>query len=329
MSSFPVGIIITFFGCFLMACLPRCPNRRKIIWEVCRDSPVMHWPYVYLWRSERNVEYLWSYFLLLKGSTWTEIKLFPHKQNWSANGFLLCFRTPAVMWLYLKCDPGCHTDFWGCPERTLPSVPTADAAGAALAGPLSHVLRGGDVLCSPFLCPCLTGSWQDQQPAELRTFQLSSARVLESHLPWQGPAVGCGDEVERELNAGWLFMEAAYGHCSIKKPGAMQIGSAKQRGFINCAFITIAVSSTLSFSKNVLSHLHFVYKERCIFSGISVLLHFSDGLSCLIIFAICLCIWMFFFPHWWNFGAWIWQSKVFDNWILDQSWYFTKKLSRT
>lgn len=80
------------------------------------------------------------------------------------------------------------------------------------------------------------------------------------------------------------------GHCSIKTLGAMQIGSAKQSGFTKCAFIRIAVSSMLSFSENVLLHLHLVYKERCVFSGISVLLHFSDGLSYLIVFAICLCI---------------------------------------
>lgn len=69
MCSFPVGIIIAFSGGFLMAFLPRCPNRGKIIWEVCRVSPVMHWPYIYLWRRERNVDYLCSYFLSLKGST--------------------------------------------------------------------------------------------------------------------------------------------------------------------------------------------------------------------------------------------------------------------
>lgn len=115
MCSFPVGIFIAFSGGLLMACLPRCSNRGKIILGVCKGSPVMCWPYIYLWRSERNVRYLWTYFLSLKGSTWTETKLFPCTQNWSANGSLLCFCTPTIMWLHLKRDPGHPTDSWGCP----------------------------------------------------------------------------------------------------------------------------------------------------------------------------------------------------------------------
>lgn len=192
MSSFPVDIIIAFSGGFLLACLPRCPHRGKIIWGVCRDSPVMHRSCIYLWRSERNVEYLWSYFLSLNSSTWTEIKLFPRKQNWFANGSLLCFCTPTVIWLYLKCDPGRHTDSWGCPERTLPSLATADAAGAALAGPLSRVLRGGDVLYSPFLCPCLMGGWQDQQPQSSESFSFHLLEPLSPTYPGRGLQWGVG-----------------------------------------------------------------------------------------------------------------------------------------
>lgn len=72
----------------------------------------------------------------------------------------------------------------------------------------------------------------------------------------------------------------SYGHCNIRKPGTTQIDSAKQSGFVKCVSIRIALSSMLSFPENMLPHLHFVYKERCVFSGVSVLLHFSDGLPC-------------------------------------------------
>lgn len=163
--------------------------------------------------------------------------------------------------------------------------------------PLRPVLGGGDALYSPFLCPCFTGSWQDQHPAELRTF---SFHLLE---PWSATCPGMWGW-SRELHACWPSMEAAW----FLWPLQYQItrGYADRQyktSFIKCAFIRIAVSSVPSFPENMLPHLHFVYKERCVSLGVSVLMHFSSGLPCLILFAICLCIWMFFFPHWWNSGT--------------------------
>lgn len=329
MSNFPVDIIIAFSGGFLLACLPRCPHRGKIIWGVCRDSPVMHRPCIYLWRSERNVEYLWSYFLSLNSSTWTEIKLFPHKQNWFANDSLLCLCTPAVMWLYLKCDPGRHTDSWGCPERTLPSLATADAAGAALGATKPCAQRRR---CSLLSLPLPLSDGGLTRPAASRAQNLSAFTFWS---PWVPPTpAGACTGVWGWSRKGVECSLAIHGSCLIPMASAISknlgLRSAKQRGFINCAFIRTAVSSMLSFSENVLPHLHFVYKERCFLRNISSAAFFR---------------WSFMpnsfcymsvhlnvpFPPLVEF--WSLNLAEDDVWKLDSwsefFWCFTKKLSQT
>lgn len=199
----------------------------------------MHWPYVYSWRSERNLAYL-----SLKGSTWREVKWFPHVKHWSVNGSLLWFCTPAIVWLYLKHDPGIHTDpLWGAlrgPRLPLPIAVLPDHSLLCCYRSYAAICSKEMVFCFPLPLLCYQESWQNQitgGPCHLSAFVCWSPCVLPALADASGGMWGQSRrEVECRLDV--------HGSCLIptaaavsKNPGLTQmIGSEEQHGFSKHAF---------------------------------------------------------------------------------------------
>lgn len=100
MHGFPVSVIIAFFGGspFSRHACADALTQGEILRGVCRASPA-YAGHAYIHEGVKGISGTFSLLsqLSLKGSTWQEIKWFPHAKRWSANGSLLLFCTPEIM----------------------------------------------------------------------------------------------------------------------------------------------------------------------------------------------------------------------------------------